>query len=175
MTPLPTTALSLGGSVPFPELAARYLGEYRDKIQLAVAELDEDEMWWRPAPHANSAANLVLHLAGNLSLWILGGLGGAAVDRDRAGEFTADHSLPKAAALARLATVITEAQAVLRSLSPGELDQPVAIQGYAIDRLGAMFHAVEHMSYHTGQLVWIAKAVRREGKPFEFYPRHAGE
>lgn len=175
MNPVPTTALSLGGSVPITELSARYLGEYWEKIQHAVAGLDEEEIWWRPAPHANSAANLLLHLAGNLTLWILGGLGGAEADRDRAGEFAADHSVTKAAALGRLGAVVAEAQAVLRALAPRELDQPVAIQGYDVDRLGAMFHAVEHMSYHTGQIVWIAKAVRREGKPFEFYPRHAGE
>lgn len=170
----PTTALSLGGSVPFPELAARYLGEYLDKIRLAVADLDENEMWWRPVPHANSAANLVLHLAGNLGLWLLAGVGGESVERDRAAEFTADHSLPKADALVRLEAVVRRAQAVLRHLPAHELTREVEIQTYRIDRLGAIFHAVEHMSYHTGQIVWIAKALRSD-RPFEFYPRHAGE
>lgn len=174
-TTLPTTALSLGGSVPFPELAARYLGEYLDKIRLALRDLDEDEIWWRPAPHANSAANLVIHLAGNLTLWLLGGVGGEAVIRDRAAEFAAERSVSKAAALARLQEVVARCQAVLRALPASELGREIEIQTYRLDLLGAVFHAVEHMSYHTGQIVWIAKAVRRDAKPFEFYPRHAKE
>ena len=53
--------------LPFPLIASHYLGEYLEKIGHCVGLLSEDEVWWRPAPGTNSIANLMLHLAGNLS------------------------------------------------------------------------------------------------------------
>jgi len=174
---LPTTALSRGPAGSFPELAARYLEEYLDKIRLSVERLDDAELWWRPAPGTNSAGNLLLHLAGNLSLWILDGLGGRPYQRDRAGEFAARGG-PEAAGggelLGRLAEVVRACRQVLDELGQADLATEVDIQGYRVDRRGALFHAVEHMGYHTGQIVWIVKQLRPDGE-LEFYPRHAGE
>ena len=83
------TALSHGPCPSFPKLAARYLEEYLEKIRRAVDLLDDDQVWWRPAPDSNSIGNLLLHLAGNLSLWLRAGLGGDAFERDRAVGLTA--------------------------------------------------------------------------------------
>jgi len=174
---LPTTALSRGPAGTFPELAARYLEEYLDKIRLSVERLDGDELWWRPAPRTNSAGNLLLHLAGNLSLWILAGLGGRPYQRDRAGELAArggDGAPRGDELLARLARVVEACRQVLEGLEEADLAVQVDVQGYRVDRLGALFHAVEHMGYHTGQIVWIVKQLHPEDG-LEFYPRHAGE
>lgn len=171
----PTTALSRGPARSLPELAARYLEEYLDKIRLAVERLSEDELWWRPAAGTNSAGNLILHLCGNLSLWLLAGVGGRPFDRRRSEEFGADRSHGKAELLARLEEVVAACRGVLAALEPEDLERPAAIQTYDTDLLGAVFHAVEHMSYHTGQIVWIAKALGAGGEPLEFYPRHASE
>ncbi len=180
---LPTTALSRGPAGTLPELGARYLEEYLDKIRLSVERLDETALWWRPAPATNSAGNLLLHLVGNLSLWILDGLGGRPYDRDRAREFAAQGGpdAPTAAALIeRLTAVVADCREVLEGLDGPDggagagLAAEIDIQGYRVDRLGALFHAVEHMAYHTGQIVWIVKQLRPQ-RPLEFYPRHAGE
>jgi uncharacterized damage-inducible protein DinB len=34
----------------------------------------------------------------------------------------------------------------------------VTLQGFRITRLEAVLHVVEHMSWHAGQIAWIAKA-----------------
>lgn len=171
---LPTTALSRGPAGAFPELAARYLEEYLDKIRLAVARLDDEAIWWRPAPGTNSVGNLLLHLAGNLSLWILAGVGGQEYERDRAGELAATGGKGAEELVGRLRVVVEECRRVLEGLEGRDLTEVLEIQSYRVDRLGAVFHVVEHMSYHTGQIVWIVKQLRSE-EPFEFYPRHAGE
>jgi len=173
---LPRLALDRGAGMPFPAVAAAYLREYLDKIRLATAALDDDDLWFRPAPGTNGIGNLMLHLAGNLSLWLLSGVGGRPYERDRAGEFAADRVADRDELLGRLAGVVDGCAALLEGLDGEAARRPVAIQGYEVDVLAAVFHATEHMSYHTGQIVWIAKqALARRGERLEFYSRHAAE
>jgi len=161
--------------VSFPELAARYLEEYRGKIEIAIEGLSEEQIWWRPNESSNSIGNLLLHLEGNLSLWVLGGLGRIAYQRDRAGEFSADHQGDGRILGARFATVVSGSRAVILALGDEDLVRDLEIQGYEVDGLSAVMHAVEHTSYHTGQIVWIAKRFRGGGHPLEFYPQHRDE
>lgn len=173
---LPRLALDQPPGRPFPAVAASHLRESLDKIRLATAGLDDDDLWFRPAPGTNSIGNLMLHLAGNLSLWLLAGVGGRAYERDRAAEFAADRSAGRADLLARLSAVVGEATTLLDGLDDGATRRRVHIQRYDTDVLTAIFHATEHMSYHTGQIVWIAKqALAGRGERIEFYPRHAAE
>lgn len=174
---LPRLALRSGPGLTFPGLAAAYLREYLDKIRLAVGRLDDDALWWRPAPGTNSAGNLVIHLTGNLSLWILQGIGGEPYERDRAGEFAAERAGTRDEVLGALSEVVERCVAVVADLEDGDLTARFGVQGYDLDVRAALFHAVEHMSYHTGQIVWIAKQhlARSGAEGFEFYPQHAGE
>ncbi len=175
MSELPRTALSRGPAPSLPELAGRYLEEYLDKVRLALAGLDDEQVWWRPAPGTNSAGNLVLHLCGNLSLWLLAGAGGRHYERHRSAEFAAEGGHSRDELLAKLAGVVAECLEVLAALDSADLARPLEVQGYTTDLLSAVLHAVEHTSYHTGQIVWIAKQLRAGKAPFEFYPRHTGE
>lgn len=175
------TALSQGPCPSFLKLASRYLGEYLDKIRRATEPLDDEQIWWRPASGTNrlgginSIGNLLVHLCGNLSLWIGAGVGGESVDRDRTGEFKADHTASGPELVEQLAEVVARCQGVLAARDGEPLEQGLDIQGYETDLLGAVFHAVEHMGYHTGQIVFIAKERLGEGHGIEFYPRHLGE
>ena len=169
------TALSRGPCPAFPELAARYLEEYLEKIRFVVEPLDDDQVWWRPAKGSNSIGNLLLHLAGNLSLWIAGGLGGDAYERDRRGEFAADRTHTGEELLARLTAVVGRCRQVLDALEGEALERPVDVQTYRSDALGVVFHAVEHMSYHTGQILYLAKQLGGAGHGIELYPQHRGE
>ncbi len=169
------TALTRGPCPSFPRLAGRYLEEYLEKIRRAVLPLDFDQVWWRPAPGSNSIGNLLLHLAGNLSLWLRAGLGGDAFERDRAGEFAADRTHDLEELLAQLAAVVGRCLEILEALEGQPLDRELEIQTYRTDVLGVVFHAVEHMSYHSGQILTLAKQLRGEGHGIEFYPQHRGE
>ncbi len=169
------TALSRGPCRSFPRLAARYLEEYLEKIRRAVELLDDDQIWWRPAADTNSIGNLLLHIVGNLSLWIRVGLGGDAYRRDRAGEFAADRNHDSDEVLRRLAAVVGRCREILEALEDEPTDRPVSVQTYSSDVLGIIFHAVEHMSYHTGQIFTITKQLRGTGHGIELYPQHRGE
>ncbi|MEM8930851.1 MAG: DinB family protein [Acidobacteriota bacterium] len=168
-----TTVLSRGPCPSFWQLASRYLDEYLQKITVATQGLDDEQLWWRTSSDQNSIANLMLHLAGNLRLWIGQGQGGDAFDRDRAGEFNAEGDTgprSRAELLAHLGAAVGRCREILESKEGEPLDMPLDIQGYSIDALGALFHAVEHMGYHTGQIVWIAKHLLGAGHGVEMYP-----
>jgi uncharacterized damage-inducible protein DinB len=175
MATQPVTALSRGPAPSFAELAARQLEEYLDKIRFALDELPAGRLWWRPAPGTNSAGNLVLHLCGNLSFWLLGGIGGESVARDRAGEFAAAGGADAAELGGRLAAVVARCAALLRSLPAEALQRRIAVQGYDTNVLGAAFHATEHMSYHTGQILLLLKQSLPDGARVELYPQHRHE
>jgi len=155
-----------------PGLATHYLGEYLAKIEAALAPLADEQLWWRPAQGANAIGNLLLHLRGNLSQWVLEGLGGRPYARQRGAEFAARAGAPKSELVAALAATVAACREVAAALPPAELARVRPVQGYEVDGARALFHAVEHMSYHTGQIVLLAKAL---GAELDFYPQHRGE
>lgn len=159
----------------FLALASGLLEQYAGKIAQALAPLSEEQVWWRPNGASNSAGNLVLHLCGNLSQWVLLGMGGHPYERRRSLEFTAEKTAGKAELLARLSGVVREARRLLAGLGAAELLAPKRIQGYETDGLGAVLQAVEHMSYHTGQIVFLAKALLGPAAGIDFYPQHRDE
>jgi len=142
----------------FLERSRHYLGkEYRIKIRAAVEALPEDALWWRANEQSNSVGNLLLHLNGNVRQWILGGVGGAANERDRASEFNARSGPSADVLLAQLDGTLDEVDAVLARLSPAELSQMRTIQGREIGVFEAIYHVVEHFSMHVGQIILVAK------------------
>lgn len=172
---LPRTALSRGPCDSLTELSARYLEEYLEKIAACLQRLDDEQVWWRPSTGNNSIGNLMLHLAGNLSLWLLNGIGGQSHERHRSQEFLADHSHSKEQLLARLGGVVADSCDVLRGFPDDQLTAPRSNQGYWTNSLGMVFHAVEHMAYHTGQIVAATKQLNAGKEAIEFYPQHRGE
>lgn len=155
------------------EFADHYWAEYLEKIEQAVAPLSEEQLWWRGTEAGNSIANLLAHLHGNLSQWVLQGLGGLPFERHRSEEFAArPGSATKPELLATLATTVARCRETVRGLSADDLARVRRIQKYELDGYRALFHTVEHMSYHTGQIVLLAKL---HGVPLDFYPQHKGE
>lgn len=153
----------------------RLTRDYIVKIQSAIAPLDYEQIWRRPNAASNSIGNLLLHLEGNLRQWIVAGVGSDEDCRDRAVEFASTGGAPKHELLAALLAAVEEADAVLavveekveREGDELELGRLIEPQGYTQTVLDAIFHAVEHFSYHTGQIVMLAKWLRGEG--MEFY------
>jgi hypothetical protein len=143
----------------FLERSRYYLAyEYPTKIRLGLSPVDEQVIWRRANPESNSIGNLMLHLAGNIRQWIVGGVGdSAADDRDRAAEFAATGGYTKPELIAMLDSSVRDADAVLASLSDTDLDRAVEIQGRDTTIIAAVYHVVEHFSMHTGQIIMLAK------------------
>lgn len=134
-------------------LAIEYLG----KLKLCVDALPEGSVWQRPNESSNSIANLLLHLAGNVRQWIVEGIGGHPVERDRAAEFSARGGSPAPVLFENLEAAVEEADAVLSRLSADDLTRPCDIQGRETTVLAAIYHVVEHFAMHTGQIVLLTK------------------
>jgi uncharacterized damage-inducible protein DinB len=146
--------------------------EYRAKLRQALKALPEESLWWRPNPHANSVGNLLLHLTGNIRQWIVGGVGRAPNARNRAGEFAAQSGGSAAELLAGLDTALDEVDTVLAGLSDQALLEHRDIQGQHITVYDAVFHVVEHFSFHLGQIIYVAK-LRAPGS-IQFYDDAGG-
>jgi uncharacterized damage-inducible protein DinB len=142
----------------FVERSQYYLGtEYPAKIRAALRSIPADRLWWRPYPTANSAGNLVLHLAGNLRQWVISGIGGAPDVRARDAEFAATDGWNHDTLLALLESTCREAVQVIGTLDAESLAASRTIQGRDTSVLSALYHVVEHFSGHTGQLIFLAK------------------
>lgn len=131
--------------------------EYRAKVRAAVEALPADALWWRANEQSNSVGNLLLHLAGNVRQWIVGGVGRAATVRDRAAEFAAQSGQNASDLLAALDRTLDEADAVLATLTTADLASRRTIQGRELTVFEAVYHVVEHFSMHTGQIILVAK------------------
>jgi hypothetical protein len=133
------------------------LGTYLPKIRMVLEPLTEADVWWRPTEDSNSIANLMLHLDGNARQWLLGGVGQRPNARDRDAEFSARGDVAKADLLSRLAGTLHEIDAMLATLPVSALAEMRTIQGEATTVFAAIYHVVEHVSMHTGQIIQLAK------------------
>ncbi len=99
--------------------------------------------------------------------------------RTRAAEFGAQDVLDKQGLLALLEMTLAEIDGVLdgveREVTATNADAPlqriIMPQGFPQTVLDAIFHVVEHFSYHTGQIIYLTKQV--SGQPTQFYDERA--
>src|ERR1700722_9627450 len=132
--------------------------DYLPKIERCLDHLTVEEVWARPNEASNSIGNLLLHLCGNVTQWILGGVGGREYVRDRQQEFDERTPLPAREVLERLRSVVHEADEIIRGLDAAALLSTRRIQRYDVTVLEAIYHVVEHFGMHTGQIILLTKA-----------------
>lgn len=143
--------------------------EYLPRLHKALAALPPGDLWWKPHGDTTSIGALLRHLRGNVGQWIVSGLGGRPDARDRKSEFAGAPQADAAALLSALEATVAEACAVIAALDAEALARPYAIQGRQVTGLRAVFHVVEHFSWHTGQIAWIAKLRAGAGHGMAFY------
>ena len=131
--------------------------EYPIKLRHCVNALPSGKVWARPNDTSNSIGNLLIHLTGNVTEWILGGVGGQTISRYRAGEFAQKDGREGPALLDDLEAILLKADAVLARLSPKDLERSIMIQGRETTVIGAIYHVVEHFAMHSGQIVFLTK------------------
>jgi hypothetical protein len=133
------------------------VSDYLPKIDSAVAALNDQDLWWRPNEVSNADGNLMLHLAGNMSQWLLDGVGGRKYVRHRQREFDERGPIPRQDLVNSLHRVVTSGADVISSQTGASLCERRRIQGYDVTVLEAIYHVVEHFGIHTGQIIMIAK------------------
>jgi len=141
-------------------------GQSWPRIKECVAQLTEEQIWWRPNPASNSVGNLLLHLNGNARQWLVASFNKDADKRNRPAEFAAEGGLSAAELLARLGATLDEAASVLDRLTVEELLAPYEIQGYHVRGLDAVYQVTVHFGLHFGQIAYIAKTLQNRDLGF---------
>jgi uncharacterized damage-inducible protein DinB len=131
--------------------------DYLPKIERCLEVLSDEDVWWRANEGSNSIGNLLLHLDGSTRAWIIGVAGGFKSPRDRQQEFDEREQIPRAALMSRLRQTLTEADGVLARLDAEVLLERRQARDEEVTVLLAVYHAVEHFSMHTGQIIMLAK------------------
>jgi uncharacterized damage-inducible protein DinB len=144
-----------------------YMEENTPRIEKCLLQLSDSEVWKRPNSHSNSIGNLILHLSGNITQYIISSIGGKTDNRIRDEEFTAVEGYSKAALLHKLKATVTDAINVIRHMTQDELMREREVQGFRLTGTGIIIHVVEHYSYHTGQIAFWTKLLK--DKDLGFY------
>ena len=135
----------------------RKIDDHFAQIARCARMLSLAQLWYRPNANSNSVGNLLLHLRGNVTQWLIGGIGGGPVNRNRQGEFDHRDPIPAERLLMDLRDTLDVCANVLNVMGPSSLDKLHAIQDYRVTGLEAIYHVVEHFAFHTGQIVTTTK------------------
>lgn len=138
----------------------------RDRMLHAVGQLSIDDLWWRPYEQANAAGNIVLHVCGNLTQWIIAGCSELPDNRDRPAEFAHREPIPGDELSRRLSKTVEQAKQTIMRLDASEALQPRFIQIADVTAFGAIMHSVAHFEGHTQEVIYIARL--RLGQSYRF-------
>ncbi len=136
------------------------------KIESCLALLSEDEVWVKHHSVTNSVGVLLLHLSGNIRQYAIAGLTESADQRNRAEEFTADHTHNSTELFNIISDTIKETEIVIKNLSEDQLRRVYRIQGFELTGVSVCVHVTEHLSYHVGQIALLTKLLTQKDLGF---------
>ncbi|MBK8232636.1 MAG: DUF1572 family protein [Candidatus Eisenbacteria bacterium] len=134
---------------------------YRALAEAAMRQLDDGDLARKPIPEGNSVAILVWHLSGNFKSRFTDFLttDGEKPWRKRDEEFE-DRAVTKAQLLEKWDEGWGVLLTTLAALSDEELGSTVTIRGQGLTVREALLRSLAHASYHVGQVVLVARALR---------------
>jgi hypothetical protein len=135
----------------------KLLDQYWPRLRSCVESLSEDQVWWRPNDTSNSIGNLVLHLNGNVTQWLIAPFQQLEDRRDRPAEFSRKDGITPAALVDQMEKTMASAAAIFSALTKADLHTHFDIQGYHVTGLHAVYQVVEHFGLHYGQISYITK------------------
>jgi uncharacterized damage-inducible protein DinB len=138
----------------------KLLNQYWPRLRACVESLSDEQVWWRPNPSSNSIGNLLLHLNGNVTQWLVASFERSEDRRDRPAEFNTKDGIAREHLLETLAATMDRASVVLARLTEADLLAEYDIQGYHVTGLEAVYQVVEHFGLHYGQIAYITKMLR---------------
>lgn len=142
------------------------LAENTPRIERCLAMLSEAEVWQKPNKNLNSVGNLIIHLCGNITQYIISSLGGNIDKRNRDLEFSIQGGLNKGELLHKLATIVSAASQTIENIDHRKLTKIHSVQGFELTGIGIIIHVVEHYSYHTGQITFYTKLLKNKDLGF---------
>jgi uncharacterized damage-inducible protein DinB len=147
------------------DLLADLTHEFRRHKSLAdraLAALDDQDFFRRPAEHVNSVALIVKHLAGNLvSRWTdFLTSDGEKPNRDRDREFILMDQDTRTTLLTAWERGWQALLDTVAGLSAADLERTVTIRGEGHTVRQALLRGATHIAYHTGQILYLVRLLR---------------
>lgn len=133
--------------------------DYRQKAERAMAQISDASFFEKIDAEANSVAELVKHLAGNLkSRWqdVLT-TDGEKPDRHRDTEFRITPEDTRAALTDRWEAGWNVLETSLRSFVGGDLGKTITIRQEPLTLFSALHRSLAHAAEHVGQIILLAK------------------
>ena len=135
-------------------------------ISMSTKLLSVEELWKKPNDASNSIGNLIIHLKGNITQYMLAGLGGQEDDRDRDLEFSENYGYTAKELNLQLDELLEQVKRLLHNVGDSELTKKQTVQGFNLSGHGIILHVVEHLSYHTGQIALWTKIIKNKDLGF---------
>src|SRR5262249_29716226 len=134
-----------------------------ERIHGLVNPLNDDQIWARPYPYGNSVGHLLLHLTGNLNYYIGAQIAETGYVRDRPLEFSDTARYPKAALLKNFDDAVAVMVKALEKQTDNDWPLPYTGKGMedVPNRFTAFLRCAEHLSHHTGQIIYLCKEIER--------------
>lgn len=135
----------------------------KKRAEKAIAQLDEQELHWRPNEQSNNIAIIIKHLSGNMhSRWVdFFTTDGEKTYRDRENEFVDDIE-SKQVLMKRWEEGWKLLFQTVEQLSEEDLLKTVTIRTRPISVLQALQIEIVHVSNHLGQILYIGKQIKGE-------------
>jgi len=144
-------------AIALTALRTRITRVFPAQIRTAVANLSDEQIWWRPNESSNSIGNLIVHLAGSLNYYLNRNIGGIAFERDRPAEFAERHVIPRDELLATFNDMVARAERTFAGLTVERLGEPSPEPAMHEAVIEDLLNIAVHLATHAGQIVWIAK------------------
>lgn len=126
----------------------------------------DEEIWRRLNAASNSVGNLILHLCGNMSQYIIASLGESQDIRDRELEFSCTSGYSGKQLAKMLQDTLEKVKAIIEQCTAEKLLKVRKVQGFELTGVGIIIHDVEHYSYHVGQIVFWSKILKEKHMGF---------
>jgi len=114
-------------------------------------------LWHRAFPQGMSLGNQLLHCCGNMTQYIIASLGNKKDTRQRSAEFETQGGATSSDLLKKVTATVALAVETIQTTSEEEYLRMRKVQGFNLSGVGVVLHAVEHFSYHVGQVAFWVK------------------
>lgn len=142
------------------------LDEGTRMIKISLDSISESDIWKKPNESSNSIGNQIAHICGNMTQYIIASLGERDDYRNRDEEFSMTGGFTKSQLIQKLEDTVKEAKVILKQCNKKQLLKIREVQGFKLSGIGIVIHAVEHYSYHTGQIAFWTKLMTNKDLGF---------
>ena len=132
----------------------------------ALDFIDEKELWQIPVENGMSLGNQILHSCGNMRQYIISSLGNQIDSRKRDLEFKTKSQLEKKVLLKQLKETINASIQIINKTNEQQYLKVKKVQAFSFSGIGLVLHAVEHFSYHVGQIAFWVKFLTQKDLGF---------